>query len=164
MNSNFERLRKIINRAHAKNFSCLFHVEPRNLPRCPKHVGQDFGRFWKNWRRKKNGFWYFPTFTINSESTDDPKCGQLNQKRIDLEKDVILNQISNKRDVSAKWISGKNPLKMLFCFKNCCDSCLVLLWVQNDFGPSKSFWSSTNHLGRVQIVLLGSKAIWSGSN
>ena len=33
MSSNFERFHKIINQAYAENFSCLFHVEPRNLPR-----------------------------------------------------------------------------------------------------------------------------------
>ena len=33
MISNFERRQKIINQAYAENFSCLFHVEPRNLPR-----------------------------------------------------------------------------------------------------------------------------------
>ena len=33
MNSNFERHQKNINQAWAKNFSFLFHVEPRNLPR-----------------------------------------------------------------------------------------------------------------------------------
>ena len=36
MNSNFEMLQKIIYQVYAKNFSCLFHVELRNLPRCPK--------------------------------------------------------------------------------------------------------------------------------
>ena len=111
----------------------------------------------------ENGFWDFLTFTIDSEP-NDPKCGNESQKKVDLENDVILNQISNKRDVSAKWISGKNPLKMLFCFKNCFDSCRVLLWVQNDFGPSKSFWSSTNHFGRVQFILVGSKSFWTGPN
>ena len=35
MSSNFERLQKIINQAYDENFSCLFHVEPRNLPRSP---------------------------------------------------------------------------------------------------------------------------------
>ena len=35
MGSNFERLQKIINQAYAENFSCLFHVKPRNLPRSP---------------------------------------------------------------------------------------------------------------------------------
>ena len=29
--------------------------------------------------------------------------------------------------------------------------CLVLLCIQNDFGPSKLFWSSTNHFGQVKI-------------
>merc|ERR1712238_160506 len=42
---------------------------------------------------------------VDSEPTDDPKCGNPTQKKVDLENDVILNQISNKRDVSAKWIS-----------------------------------------------------------
>jgi hypothetical protein len=37
MSSNFERLQKITNQAYAKNFSCLFYVEPRNLP----NHGQD---------------------------------------------------------------------------------------------------------------------------
>ena len=35
MTSNFERLQKIINQVYAENFSFLFHVEPRNLPRSP---------------------------------------------------------------------------------------------------------------------------------
>ena len=35
--------------------------------------------------------------------------------------------------------------------------CLVLLCIQNDFGPSKLFWSSTNHFGQIQCVLVGSK-------
>ena len=35
--------------------------------------------------------------------------------------------------------------------------CLVLLWAQNDFGPSKSFRSSTNHFGQV------SKSFWIGA-
>ena len=54
--------------------------------------------------------------------------------------------------------------------------CLFLLWAQNDFGPSKSFWSSTNHFGcgpicfgQVQIRLLWtnfydlglSKIVWT---
>ena len=43
-------------------------------------------------------------------------------------------------------------------------SCLVLLWVQNDFGPSKSFWLSTNSFGWVQFVLVGSKSFWTGPN
>ena len=42
--------------------------------------------------------------------------------------------------------------------------CPVLLQLQNEFGPSKSFWSSTNHFGWLQIGLVGSKAFWSGSN
>ena len=33
MTSNFERLTKIINQAYAENFSFLYHVERRNLPR-----------------------------------------------------------------------------------------------------------------------------------
>ena len=39
MRSNFERLQivqKVINQAYVENFSCLFHVEPRILQRCPK--------------------------------------------------------------------------------------------------------------------------------
>ena len=116
----------------------------------------NFGRI----KDSKNGFWDFPTFTLDSELTDDP-CGNPSQKKVDLKNDVILNQISNKRDVSAKWISGKNPLKILFCFKNCCDSCLVLLWVQNYFGTSKLFWSSTNHFRQVQFVLVGSRSFWT---
>ena len=36
MNSNFERLQKIINQAYDENFNCQFHLEPRNLPRYPK--------------------------------------------------------------------------------------------------------------------------------
>ena len=31
------------------------------------------------------------------------------------------------------------------------------LWIQNDFVPSKWFWSSTNRFGRVQFVLVRSK-------
>ena len=42
--------------------------------------------------------------------------------------------------------------------------CLVLLWVQNNFGPAKSFWSSTNRFGRVQFVLVGSKSFCTVSN
>ena len=42
--------------------------------------------------------------------------------------------------------------------------CLVLLWAQNDFGPSKSFWSSTNHFGQFHFVLIGSKSFWTGPN
>ena len=74
----------------------------------------------------KNGFLDFPTFTVDSA---DPKCGEPSQRKVDLETDVILNQISNKRDVSAIWITGKNPLKILFFFSKFVDSCLVLLWV-----------------------------------
>ena len=33
--------------------------------------------------------------------------------------------------------------------------CLVLPWVQNYFGPSKWFWSSTNHFGRSHPFCLG---------
>ena len=32
MGSNFERLQKITNQAYIKDFSCLFHMEPGNLP------------------------------------------------------------------------------------------------------------------------------------
>ena len=39
------------------------------------------------------------------------------------------------------------------------DYCLVLLWVQNDFGLFKSFWLCTNHFGRVQFVLDKSKLL-----
>ena len=35
--------------------------------------------------------------------------------------------------------------------------CLVLLWAQNYFGPSKSFWLSNNHFGWAQFVLTWSK-------
>ena len=45
---------------------------------------------------------------------------------------------------------------------NLLDLCLVLLW--GDFGPSKSFWSSTNRLGWVQFILDGSRSFWSGPN
>ena len=41
--------------------------------------------------------------------------------------------------------------------------CLVLLWVQNDFRPSKLFWMDTNCFGHVQIVLVRSKSFCSGS-
>ena len=52
---------------------------------------------------------------------------------------------------------------------NLLDLCLVLLWVQIDFGPSKSFWSSTNHFGQVQIIKISpeksnlnlTKRIWT---
>ena len=30
----------------------------------------------------------------------------------------------------------------------------ILLWVQNHFGQSKSFWSSTNHFVQVQFILV----------
>ena len=40
--------------------------------------------------------------------------------------------------------------------------CLVLLWVQNDFGPSKLFWLSNNHFGQVHFVLVGFKSFWTG--
>ena len=36
MSSNFESFHEILKQANSENFSCLFHVEPRNLPRCPK--------------------------------------------------------------------------------------------------------------------------------
>ena len=42
--------------------------------------------------------------------------------------------------------------------------CLVLQWVQNDFGPSKLFWSSTNHFGQVLFVLVWAKSFWTGPN
>ena len=29
--------------------------------------------------------------------------------------------------------------------------CLVLLWIKNDFGPSKFFWSGRNHFVQVHI-------------
>ena len=35
-------------------------------------------------------------------------------------------------------------------FSNCCPG---ILQVQNDFGPSKLFWTETNCFGRVQIIL-----------
>ena len=35
MNSNFEKLERITKEAGSENFSCLFHVEPGNLPRWP---------------------------------------------------------------------------------------------------------------------------------
>ena len=41
---------------------------------------------------------------------------------------------------------------------------LVLLWIQNDFVQTKSFWLSPNHFGWVQKVLVGYKSLWSGSN
>ena len=41
---------------------------------------------------------------------------------------------------------------------------LVLLWIQNYFGLSKLFWSSTNHFGRIQLVLVGYKSYWTGPN
>ena len=44
------------------------------------------------------------------------------------------------------------------------DQCLVLLWAQNDFGPSKLFWSTINHFGRAQFVLFGFKSVWTGPN
>ena len=42
--------------------------------------------------------------------------------------------------------------------------CLVLLWVQNHFGPSKSFWSSINCFGRDQFVLIVNKSFLTGPN
>ena len=42
--------------------------------------------------------------------------------------------------------------------------CLVLLWAQNNFGPSKSFWSSTNHFGQIQFVLAVPKSFWTAPN
>ena len=42
--------------------------------------------------------------------------------------------------------------------------CLVLLWVQNYFGLSKSFWSSINCFGRVQFILVGFKSFWKFPN
>ena len=41
---------------------------------------------------------------------------------------------------------------------------VVLLWVQNDFEPSKSFWSSTNRYGQVRFVLIRSKSFDTGPN
>ena len=35
---------------------------------------------------------------------------------------------------------------------------------ENDFGPSKLFWTGTNWFGHVQTVLVASKSFWSGSN
>ena len=40
--------------------------------------------------------------------------------------------------------------------------CLVLLWVQTDFGPTKLFWLITNHLGRVQLS--DTNSFWTGPN
>ena len=31
----------------------------------------------------------------------------------------------------------------------------LIFWIQNDFGLSKSFWSSTNHFWRVNLFWLG---------
>ena len=36
MNSYFERFHQILNQANSEYFSCLSHVEPKNLPGCPK--------------------------------------------------------------------------------------------------------------------------------
>ena len=46
MNSNFERFPEILNQANSENFSCLSHVEPKNLPRCPK-PGAKCMNIWK---------------------------------------------------------------------------------------------------------------------
>ena len=45
-------------------------------------------------------------FKVIEIETQDTICRRESQNRVDLENDVILNQISNYRDVSAKWISG----------------------------------------------------------
>ena len=42
--------------------------------------------------------------------------------------------------------------------------CLVPLCVQNHFGLSKSFWSSTNHFELAQFVFVGSTLFWTGPN
>ena len=36
--------------------------------------------------------------------------------------------------------------------------------VQNDFGPSKSFWLSTNPFEWIQFILFGLKSFWTGPN
>ena len=40
MNSSLKRFHEILNQANSKNFSCLSHAEPKNLPGSPKQ-GQD---------------------------------------------------------------------------------------------------------------------------
>ena len=42
------------------------------------------------------------------------------------------------------------------------DLSLVLLYVQNDFGLSKLFWTGTNCFGQVQIILVMFKLDFSG--
>ena len=56
------------------------------------------------------------------------------------------------------------PNLCIVCISIKCSLCLVLLWVLNDFGPSKLFWSSTNGFGRVQFILVRSKSFWTGPN
>ena len=43
---------------------------------------------------------------------------------------------------------------MHFSTRLCRYFCLILLLVQNDFGPTKSFWLGPSHFGQVQIRLL----------
>ena len=68
--------------------------------------------------------------------------------------------ISTKRfGENTTFLSQPKIIQTLFLKRM--DLCLVLLWVQNDFGLSKSFWSSSNGFGWVQFVLDHSKSFWT---
>ena len=65
--------------------------------------------------------------------------------------------------ICSKYKLNHHACKQVLVVKTA-DFCLVLLWVQNDFGPSKQFWTSTNCFERAQFVLVGSKLFWTGQN
>ena len=77
-----------------------------------------------------------------------------------------LAEIAEKAGLELRHEKCLNPFGedsgMIFSIK--IDSCLVLLWVQNDFGPSKLFWMGTNCFGWVQFVLVRLKSFWTGPN
>jgi hypothetical protein len=89
MSSNFERLQKIINQAYAENFSFLFHVEPRNLPRSPN--------LWPRW----SGPFMFHFLEGCKVSFS-----------------VMINSYIGMFDLSRKYLPWKKTKQRKFCEKN----------------------------------------------
>ena len=74
--------------------------------------------------------------------------------------DIAFSKAGGGRDMFAS--VGADGMFFKGFGDNLIHYCLVLLWVQNDFGPSKLFWTDTNCFGQVKIILFRFMLDFSG--
>ena len=118
---------------------------------------------------------YYDKSVVNFERTDGFTPLHLVAARADMQ-DVPLGLIRLDEDTQVKTLFEMNVTNYVWHYKNESEQLEfkleTLIWIyalsfyrfKKGFGPSKLSWLDPNRFGWFQIILVGSKSFWSGSN